>query len=251
MSSRGPLVRCLAFLGLVVVGGLALIGGLALRPAGLLAVGLGAVVAGALAAGIAREASDDDLRTTIDATWQTAGWTVLGLLVLSGVAAVAGALITTLVGAVGGMLGLAVWMARTRPSRRSPAAPPASPPAAAPPFPPAGARPVPPAGARPVPAPVSRPTVVTGNVAGGPLAAAPLSALPLEVLGHEWTSTSAALAAGPDPRAREAIVGRREQVLDELERRDPAGFARWLAAGPLSATDPARYLRAGAAGTDV
>lgn len=243
MSSRGLLVRCLACVALVVVGGLALVGGLSLRPAGLLAVGLGAVVAGALAAGIAREASDDDLRATLDATWQTAGWTVLGLLVLAGVAAIAGALVTTLVGAVGGMAGLAVWMARTRPSRQLPAAPQAAPPA------------VPPAAARPAPTtattPIARPAVVTGNVAGGPVAAAPLSALPLDALGREWTSTSAALAARLDPRARQAIVRRREAVLDELERRDPAGFARWLAAGPLSATDPARYLRAGAAGTDV
>lgn len=243
MSSRGLLVRCLACVALVVVGGLALVGGLSLRPAGLLAVGLGAVVAGALAAGIAREASDDDLRTTLDATWQTAGWTALGLLVLSGVAAIAGALVTTLVGAVGGVVGLAIWMVRTRPSRPAPAAPAVLPPAA----PRAAAHPAPPAAT----APIARPAVLTGNVAGGPGAAAPLGALPLDVLGREWTSTSAALAAQLDPRAREAIVRRREAVLDELERRDPAGFARWLAAGPLSATDPARYLRAGAAGTDA
>ncbi|MGY1770413.1 hypothetical protein [Blastococcus sp. SYSU D00813] len=243
MSSRGLLVRCLACVGLVVVGGLALVGGLSLRPAGLLAVGLGAVVAGALAAGIAREASDDDLRTTLDATWQTAGWTVLGLLVLSGVAAIAGALVTTLVGAVGGVVGLAVWMARTRPGRQVPAAPPVTRPA----VPPAAARPAPPTATTPI----ARPAVVTGNVAGGPATAAPLSELPLDALGREWTMTSAALSSRLDPRARQAIVRRREAVLDELERRDPAGFARWLAAGPLSATDPARYLRAGTAGTDA
>ena len=38
---------------------------------------------------------------------------------------------------------------------------------------------------------------------------------------------------------------RREEALDELERRDPAGFARWLAAGPTLASDPAGYVHGG------
>jgi hypothetical protein len=239
VSSRGLLVRCLVCVAVVAVGVVAVVGGLSLRPAGLLAVGLGAVVTGALAAGIAREASDDDLRATVEATWQTAAWTVLGLLVLAGVAAIAGALVTTLVGAVGGMVGLGIWMARTRPGRRVPAAPPA---AGRPP-----ARPVPPASR----VQATRPTVVAGNVTAGLPGPALLAALPLEALGREWTSTSAALGSPLDARTRQAVVRRREAVLDELERRDPAGFARWLAAGPLSATDPVRYLRAGATGTDA
>ncbi|MGY1739212.1 MULTISPECIES: hypothetical protein [unclassified Blastococcus] len=241
MSSRGLLVRCLACVALVVVGGLALVGGLSLRPAGLLAVGLGAVVTGALAAGIARESSDDDLRATLEATWQTAAWTVGVLLVLAGVAAIAGALVTTLVGGVAGVVGLGVWLARSGAARRRPASPPVP---GRPVARPTATRPVP----RPVPPP-ARPAVVTGNVAAGP--AAPLDTLPIEALGREWMATSAALAARLDPPARQRIVRHREAVLDELERRDPAGFARWLAAGPLSATDPARYLGAGAAGTDV
>ena len=234
MSSRGLLARCLACAALLVVGVVALVGGLSLRPAGLLAVGLAAVVTGALAAGIARESSDDDLRATLEATWQTAAGTVGVLLVLSGVAAIAGALVTTLVGAVAGVAGLAFWMLRT-----SPAAKPSPSAAAAPPV-------------RPSPAPAARPTVVvTGNVAGGATPATPLAGLRIEALAQEWTSTSAALGLTLDPRSRAAIVRRREAVLDELERRDPAGFARWLAAGPLSVTDPARYLRARAAGPDA
>ncbi len=238
MSSRGVLVRCLACAALVVVAGLALVGGLALRPAGLLAVGLAAVVTGALAAGIARESSDDDLRATVEATWQTAAWTVGVLLVLAGVAAIAGGLVTTLVGAVGGMAGLAFWMVRTNGRQQ-----PSSPPVAARPAPAVRPGPVP-------PAPVARPAVVTGNVAAG-AGSASLSGLPIEALGREWMTTSAALGAPLDPGARQAIVARRGAVLDELERRDPAGFARWLAAGPLSTTDPARYLGAGATGTDA
>ena len=246
MSSRGVFVRCLACVALVVVGGLALVGGLSLRPAGLLAVGLAAVVTGALAAGIARESSDDDLRATLDATWQTAAWTIGVLLVLSGVAALAGALVTTLVGAAAGVAGLAIWMVRTGPAHRRPS----SPQVAVRPVPPV-VRPVPPATRPAPPASIARPAVVTGNVVAGAGAAAALGRLPIEALGREWVSTSAALGTPLDPRARAAIVRRREAVLDELERRDPDGFARWLAAGPLSATDPARYLRAGATGTDA
>jgi hypothetical protein len=51
------------------------------------------------------------------------------------------------------------------------------------------------------------------------------------------------LAGRLDPAARQALVGRRQETLDELERRDPSGFGRWLAAGP--AADPADYVRRG------
>ncbi|SEP09295.1 hypothetical protein [Trujillonella endophytica] len=234
MSSRGLLARCLLCTALVVVAALALVGGLSLRPAGLLAVGLAAVVTGALAAGIARESSDEDLRATVEATWQTAAVTVAVLLVLSGVAAIAGALATALVGGVAGVVGVGIWLVRSNPSRPERSAAPAPAPQA-------------PVGQAP-PTPAARPTVVAGNVAADP---APLSRLPVDALGREWVATSAALGAHLDPRSRQAIVARRAAVLDELERRDPVGFARWLAAGPLSATDPARYFRAGATGSDT
>jgi hypothetical protein len=47
--------------------------------------------------------------------------------------------------------------------------------------------------------------------------------------------------------ARQWLVARREEALDELERRDPDGFARWLAAGPNRASDPADFVRGGPA----
>jgi hypothetical protein len=82
----------------------------------------------------------------------------------------------------------------------------------------------------------------------------PVGALPTEVLGREWLRTTAALAGRLEPTARQTIVRRREETLDELERRDPGGFARWLAAGPGS--DPAQFVRGDvrgdqAAGTDA
>jgi hypothetical protein len=60
---------------------------------------------------------------------------------------------------------------------------------------------------------------------------------------EEWVRTGAALQGQVEPGLRQALAVRRGQLLDELERRDPAGFTRWLAAGPLGSTDPAGYLR--------
>jgi hypothetical protein len=38
-------------------------------------------------------------------------------------------------------------------------------------------------------------------------------------------------------------VARRAAVLDELERRDPEGLARWLALGAERGDNPAEFLR--------
>jgi hypothetical protein len=38
------------------------------------------------------------------------------------------------------------------------------------------------------------------------------------------------------------LVRARAALLDELERRDPAGFARWLDTGARAGSDPARFL---------
>lgn len=40
-------------------------------------------------------------------------------------------------------------------------------------------------------------------------------------------------------------VRRRGELLDELERRDPAGFSRWLATEPSVGSDPGLYLTPG------
>lgn len=39
------------------------------------------------------------------------------------------------------------------------------------------------------------------------------------------------------------MVDRRESILDELERRDGSGFARWLAEGPSLSSNPADHVR--------
>ena len=73
----------------------------------------------------------------------------------------------------------------------------------------------------------------------------PVSTLSTEALGREWVRTTTALAGPLDAGTREAIVVRRQQTLDELERRDPDGFARWLSGVPLPGSDPSGDLRHG------
>jgi hypothetical protein len=103
--------------------------------------------------------------------------------------------------------------------------------------------------ARPVPGPGR----ASGPVRPAPSPARllpPVGALPTAALGSEWLRSTAALAERLGPATRAAIVRRRQETLDELERRDPEGFARWLAAGPPAGSDPARFVR-GEAGGDV
>jgi hypothetical protein len=71
----------------------------------------------------------------------------------------------------------------------------------------------------------------------------PVRDLSLPELGREWQRTATALAATTDPATREVLARRRQEALDELERRDPAGIARWLSGGATVDGDPARHLR--------
>ena len=70
----------------------------------------------------------------------------------------------------------------------------------------------------------------------------PVSLLPTSVLGSEWRRTTATLACRLEPATRQTITRRRHEILDELECRDPAGFARWLAAGSAADSDPAAFV---------
>jgi hypothetical protein len=204
---RGLLARSLLGLGLLTGGLTAVVGGLALPPSGLVAVGLAGVVAGALAGGVARE-SRQDHSSTVESAWKAAAATVGALLVLSGAAVIGGALLSLLVAAAGAAAAVAVWSVRAgrTPSARVIQVPPVT-------LPP------------------------------GPLP--PVAGMSIGDLGREWVRTTEALAGRMDPRTRQAIVTRRQETLDELERRDPAGFARWLAGTPLPGSDPAGYLRHG------
>jgi hypothetical protein len=202
---------------LLVAAVVAAVGGLALRAPGVVAVGVAGLLAALTAAAIAHDGPSRSLRSTVEAAALALAGTVGGLLVVSGTAALAGGAVTV------GLLAAAVLAFLLHSGRRSDAV-------AAPA--PAG-RPAP--GWEVVPlAPALRPGD-DGHVAS----------LSTAALGREWLRTTAALAGRVDPATRRSIVERREATLDELERRDPEGFSRWLSDGPLPGSDPAAYVRGG------
>jgi hypothetical protein len=216
----------------LLAGALALIGGVALRGSGVVAVLLAGAVAACLAAGVARETSATARASAPEAAVQAAGWTVASLLVLAGTAALGGGLAAVLTGAVGAIVGLVVWLVHSpRPHGEvSPHTLTADLTGAA-------------TATAPVPAapwhaaPSSR-----FDAAGSARLSTPVTELATAALGGEWLRTTAALGGRLEPAARESIVRRRQEALDELERRDPDGFARWLAAGPAPGSDPADFV---------
>jgi len=213
---RGPLARLLLWSGVLAAGALGVVGGLSLRGSGLVAVGLAATLAACTAAGIARESTRNNRRATIEAAVHGAAWTVGVLLVLSGIAALAGGGVAALV--VGAAL--AAWLVRAA----------------------LRARPVGPV-VPPLPLPSGSLPETTDPGESGLLLPIWTSSTP--ALGQEWLSSTLALAGRLAPSARESLVSRRVEVLDELERRDPDGFARWLATGSTTGSDPAEYVRGG------
>ncbi|QXG74852.1 hypothetical protein KUM42_13410 [Modestobacter sp. L9-4] len=204
MPVRPLLVRCSLAL-LVLLGAvLAAVGGISLGAAGLGAVALAAVVAACLGAGIARESAGPDRRqAAVDAAWRTAVGTVAGLLLLSGFVVLAGAAVTALV--VVSVLGVLLIRWALRAARAD----------------------------RQVTAAARRPAVICPIPVGG---------LTVQALGEEWVRSSAALAQTRDPAVRQELVRRREEALDELERRDPAGFARWIDGGATVDSDPTEFV---------
>ncbi|SNS68493.1 hypothetical protein SAMN06893096_106200 [Geodermatophilus pulveris] len=204
MSTRGLLHRLLLGLGAVAVGVLVVAGGLALRPPGLVAVGMAAVVAASLVAGVSRDSLPGPAEV-VDVAWKAGAATVVALLALCGAAVLGGSVLTLLLAGAAALAGTVTWLVR---AHRAPA-----------PSAPAAAR--------------------------RPSSPRPVSALATDELGREWTRTSAALAGRLDAATRAAIVARREETLDELERRDPEGFARWIAGLPVADSDPGGELRHG------
>jgi hypothetical protein len=57
-----------------------------------------------------------------------------------------------------------------------------------------------------------------------------------------WRASYLALPQPLPPCLRVRIVQRRQELLDELDRRNPHGFEAWLASGARAAGDPTRYI---------
>ncbi|MGH4020312.1 MAG: hypothetical protein ACRDT0_13965 [Pseudonocardiaceae bacterium] len=78
--------------------------------------------------------------------------------------------------------------------------------------------------------------------AGSAAGLAPAGSLTDEELCLAWRASFTAMGRESDPCARARIAGIRQTYLDELERRDPVGFARWMATGPRAGSDPGKYV---------
>jgi hypothetical protein len=205
----------------VLCGLVGVAGGLALRGPEIVAVGVAGVLAGCMAAGISRETPvGARRRSTLEAAASAGAATVGVLLVIAGIAALAGGAVAFLT--VGGVV-VAVLVSKLVRGRGTA-----------------------PSSTVDLATVIPHPSTVRPQ---GPAELAsllpPVAALTTSELGQEWTRTSAVLAGRLDAAAREALVARRQEALDELERRDPAGFARWLAVGPTLSSDPAGYVRGG------
>jgi hypothetical protein len=239
MPTRGSFVRVLLGATLCCAAVLVLVGGVALRGSGVVAVVLAGAVAACLAAGVARETAGVSRMSPLEAAVQAAGWSIAALLVLAGTAALGGGLAAVLLGTSSAIAALAVWLVRSpRPSRDM--SPHTLTPDVAWHQPTRPAQPLP---TTPWHAPAGRP-----DAAGLARLTARVTELPTAALGAEWLRTTAALAGRLEPAVRESIVRRRQEALDELERRDADGFAKWLAAGPAPGSDPADYVHGNPAG---
>lgn len=242
MSIRRPLAGMLLGGALLGGAGLAVIGGLTLQVPGLISVGLGATLAGCIAAGVAREAPAHVRGSAVEAAVWVAGWSLAAALVVAGVSTVGGPVVAVLVViAAASAFGLTVLL---RARARRPAAGTGT-----------HDRGRPLGDVRRLPV-APQPPGYGDDTVPSPLLP-PVTGLSTRALGEDWLRTTAALAGHLAPSVRQALVTRREEALDELERRDPEGFGRWLAAGPVRGIDPAEFVRGGparrgpVAGTDA
>ena len=205
---------------------LAVVGGLALDGSAVVGLGFITALVGAARAGAAWEESRAGgvaLVAGAGAAARTAG----GMLVLCGAALLVGTAATLVVGAL--LAAAAVALRRPDPSRAVPAGTP---------LPDEPESPVVLSSLHP-PAPTFR----IGSAVSARTVLPPVRILGNRALGEEWLRTTALLDGSPEPLTREAVAARRASVLDELERRDPEGFARWLAHGTDRASNPAEFLR--------
>lgn len=221
MPIRAPLPRVLMWAAALACGLVAVAGGLALRGPELVAVGVAGLLAGCMTAGIARErpAGSRD-RSTFELAASVGAATIGLLLLIAGIAALAGGAVAVL--AVGTVL-LGVLVVRLARGRGAVAR----------------------STADRAPAPPHRVTERRAHPAELAMLLPPVAVLTTAELGQEWLRTNAILAGRLGAAARASLVARREEALDELERRDPAGFARWMAAGPTLSSDPAGYVSGG------
>ena len=217
MSNRRPAARALIGLGLVCGAVLALASSVVLHGIVLVPVAVVAVLAGWVAYAAARERGRN---AAFQAASKVTAGTVSVIVLVTGLVVLTGGAIAVLVSGMVGVTGGAVWLRKTWRARSAGARAP-------------GTASVPHDGD---PAPL---LPLVWHSGWQP----PVGLLPTSVLGSEWLQTTSALGRRVEPATRQEIIRRRQETLDELERRDPAGFARWLAAGAAADSDPADFVR--------
>lgn len=231
MPARGRVTRSLLWGGLIAAGLVAAAGGIVLRASGLIAVVIAGAVVGCLAFGVARESEGTARRSPFELAWQAGAATIGLLLVITGLVVLAGGVTAALVCGLAAIGGVTVWLLHLRRASARRAGRAARPQHAAPDD--AG-----PVGLGLMHGLAGPTTVAAGSARVLP----PVSALPTAELGREWLRTTALLAGRLGSGVLGSVARRRRETLDELERRDPAGFARWMAGGPAPGSDPAAYV---------
>jgi hypothetical protein len=221
MSIHDPAARILIAVGLLCGLPVALASIVVLHGSSLVAV----VVAAGLVACVVHGMHDGRRAAARAAAWRAAWWTVGISMLVAGVLVLAGGAVAALLSVLIAASGAAVRLRRAHRAR------------------PAGRdrHDGAPGGGAAAAALLS----VRGGLDSSP---APVALLSTSVLVSEWSRTTAALVSRLEPAARQVVVRRRHEVLDELERRDPAGVARWLAAGAAEQSDPATFVRGDRAG---
>jgi hypothetical protein len=219
---RRPIQGPLVVIALTGAGLVAVVGGLALRGPGLVAVAVAGALAACLGWGTARESTAPTRRSNTEAAVLAAAWTVGALLVLSGTSVLAGGVTAAALAGGSAVVAIGLWIARTSKD-------------VAPPAPTAHGNTVAPL----APLRSEAPRPLTTPRADLP----PVAMLTTEQLGREWLEGTTTLAGRLEPAVRTAMVRRRQEALDELERRDPEGFLRWLTTGPVLDRDPAPFVR--------
>ncbi|WP_328618164.1 hypothetical protein OHS18_20695 [Amycolatopsis sp. NBC_00355] len=84
---------------------------------------------------------------------------------------------------------------------------------------------------------------VVAAITRPPQAPRPVAELSTDDLCTAWRRSYFQLLVARDPATRRSMVQRRQDYLDELERRDRRGFVRWLHSGARAGGDPGPFLR--------
>jgi hypothetical protein len=212
--------RALIRSGLAAAASLVFVGGIFLHGAALVMVLVTGVVVGCVVYGT----RNGDRRAALAVSAEMAAVAVAVILAVAGLVVLAGGAVATWVCGAAVVVGATVWGVRRLRARWRGAGPGTD------------------------PAPVRAATEPALGSLGHRRGPIPVSLLSTSALAGEWARTTAALASRVAPGVRDTLIRRRQETLDELERRDPVGFSRWLAAARPADTDPAIYLRGGHGG---